>query len=99
MPRTLAGLPAASSASISSTSGQQLAGAGRERPPRVGQLEPPPGPAEQRHAALALELGELLGHGGRRERERVGGARDRALGGELAQDGQAARIEHQLKYR
>ena len=79
--------------------GQKLTGAGRERPPRVCQLEPPPRPAKQRHAALALELGELLGHGGRRERERVGGARDRPLGDELAQDGEPAWIEHTMQYR
>ena len=36
--------------------GEELPGAGGEHPPRVGQLEPPPRPPEQRHAALPLEL-------------------------------------------
>ena len=71
--------------------GQQLVGARGERASRVGQLEPPADLAEQRHARLPLELRKLLGDGGRREGERLGGRRDRAAARELAQHGQAAR--------
>ena len=49
---------------------------------------------EQLDAGLALERGELLGHRGRRVPERVRGGRDRAAGGELAQDAEAADVEH-----
>ena len=75
---------------------EQLAGALHERAAGVGQLEPPADLAEQLDAGLALELGELLRHRRRREGERLGRARDRALGGELAQHGQSARVQHQL---
>ena len=67
---------------------QQLPGPLHERAAGVGQLEPPAGLAEQLDAGLALELGELLRDRRRREGERLGRARDRALGGELAQHGQ-----------
>ena len=70
--------------------GQQPAGARDEHAAGVGQLEPPPDLAEQLDARLALELGELLRDRRGREGERLGGARDRALGGELAQHGQPA---------
>ena len=74
--------------------GQHAAGAGRQHPPGVGQLEPPARLAEQLDARLALELGELLGDRRRREGERLGGARDRPLGDELAQHEQTAGREH-----
>ena len=74
--------------------GQHPSGARREHPAGVGQLEPPPGLAEQLDARLALELRELLGDRRRRERERLRGARDRALGDELAQHDEAAGSEH-----
>ena len=45
-------------------------------------------------ADLALERGELLGDGGRREVQRVGGGRERPLLGDLAQDAQAAGVDH-----
>jgi hypothetical protein len=76
---------------------QQLVGARHERAAGVGQLEPPPDLAEEAHAGLALKLRELLGHRRGRERQRLGGARDRALGGELAEHGEAARIEHSFQ--
>ena len=47
-----------------------------------------------RLADLALERGELLRDGRRREVERVGGRRDGAVLGDLAQDAQAAGIDH-----
>ena len=74
--------------------GQHPAGARREHAAGVGQLEPPPGLAEQLDARLALQLRELLRDRRRRERERLGGARDRALGDELAQHDEAAGSEH-----
>ena len=74
--------------------GEHAAGARREHAAGVGQLQPPPGLAEQLDAGLALQLRELLGDGGGRECERLGGARDRPLRDELAQDDEAARSEH-----
>ena len=47
-----------------------------------------------RLADLALERRELLRDGRRREVERVGGRRDGAVLGDLAQDAQAAGIDH-----
>ena len=47
-----------------------------------------------RLADLALERGELLGDGGRREVEHVGRRRERAVLGDLAQDPQAADVDH-----
>ena len=87
----------ASSASSSSSPASTLAGARREHAPGVGQLEPPPGLAEQLDARLALQLRELLGDRRGRERERLGGARDRALGDELAQHDEAAGSEHRCR--
>ena len=75
---------------------EQLAGARHQGAAGVGELEPAPDLAQQLHAGLALELGELLRHRGRRERECLGRTRDRALGGELAQHDEASRIQHQL---
>ena len=49
---------------------------------------------EQRHAGLALERGELLGDRRGGVAERVGGGGDRPAGGELAQDAEAADVEH-----
>ena len=74
--------------------GQHVAGPRGEHPPGVGQLEPAAALAEQLDARLALELRELLRHGGGREGERLRGARDRPLGDELAQHEQTAGSEH-----
>ena len=49
---------------------------------------------EQLDAGLALECRELLGDGRSGVAERVGGGGDRPAGGELAQDAQAADVEH-----
>ena len=49
---------------------------------------------EQLHAGLALERGELLRDRGGGVAERVGGGGDRPARGELAQDAQAADVEH-----
>ena len=77
--------------------GQQLARAGHERVPGVGQLEATPHPAEEPHARLALQLGELLGHRRGREGQGLRRGRDRSLGGEGAQDHQSARGEHRVR--
>ena len=49
---------------------------------------------EQPGARLALERGDLLGHGGLRVVERVGGGREGAPGRDLLEHAQAADIEH-----
>ena len=77
--------------------GQQLARAGHQRVPGIGELEAPPDPRKQLHAGLALQLGELLGHRRGREGERLRRGRDRSLGGERAQDRQSARLEHRVR--
>ena len=62
--------------------------------PRGREAAGAAGALEQLHAGLALERGELLGDGRRRVAERVGGGGDRAAAGELAQDAEAADVEH-----
>ena len=56
----------------------------------AGEPDATPVALDDRLADLALERGELLGDRGRREMERVGGRRERAVLGDLAQDAQAA---------
>ena len=75
---------------------EQLVAAFHERASRIGELEPAPDLHEQLGARLALELGELLGDRRRGEGECLGRAGDRAVGGEVAQDGEAAGVEHRL---
>ena len=50
---------------------------------------------DQHGAGLALERGDLLGHGGLREGERLGGGRERAAQGDLPEHAHAADVEHQ----
>ena len=59
-------------------------GVGDQRARRVGQPDAAAVALEQRDADLALERGELLRDRGRREREGLGGRRDRPAGGELS---------------
>ena len=66
-----------------------------ERPPGVGQADAAGVALDERRARLALERGHLLGHGGLRVGERLRGRGERAAGGDLAQDAQAADVEHQ----
>ena len=73
---------------------EHVAGPRDEGVAGVGQLEPAAGLAEELDARLALELGQLLGDGRRGEGQGVGRAGDRALRGELPQDGQPAGREH-----
>ena len=61
---------------------------------RIGQAHAAAGPLQQRHAGLALEHRELLRDGRRRELERVGDRGDRSALVELAQQAQAAQVEH-----
>jgi len=61
---------------------------------RAGQPHAAAVALDHRLADLALERGELLRDGGRREVERVGGGSERPVLGDLAQDTQAAGIDH-----
>ena len=51
-------------------------------------------PLDERDTALALEHGDLLGHGRGREAERLGGAGDASAQRDLAQEPEAADVEH-----
>jgi hypothetical protein len=73
---------------------QQRVGVLDERERRVGEAHPAPGALEQRHARLALEDRELLGDRGGRELQRICDRGDRAARGELAQQADAAEVEH-----
>ena len=68
-------------------------GVGDERARGVGQPDAAAVALEQRDADLALERGELLRDRRRREREGLGGRRDRPAGGELSEDTQASDVE------
>jgi hypothetical protein len=61
---------------------------------RVGQPDPAPGALEQPHAGLSLEHGQLLRHGRRREAQRVGDRGDRPARVQLAQQPEAAEVQH-----
>ena len=69
---------------------EQDAGGGREADAAAVGLD-------ELLADLALERGDLLGDGRGGEVERVGGGRDRAAVGELAQGAQAAQVDHQAQ--
>jgi drug/metabolite transporter (DMT)-like permease len=60
----------------------------------VGQPDASPGRLEQRHSRLALEHGELLGDGRRRELQCVGDRGDRAARVQLVQQAEPAKVEH-----
>ena len=64
------------------------------RRPASVSCTPRPTRSISAHAGVALERRELLGDGGRRVGERLGDRRDRAPGGQLAQQPQAADVEH-----
>ena len=75
-----------------------MASACSTRPrPGVGEAEPAPVALQQRHAGLALKRGELLGHGGRRVGERLRDGGHRAALVQLAQQPQAADVEHEAE--
>ena len=66
-----------------------------ERVARVGQADAAHAALDERGAGLALERRDLLRDGGLRERQRLGGGRERAVLGDLAEDPHAADVEHQ----
>ena len=65
-----------------------------ERSPGVGEAHAARIALDERRARLALEGGDLLGDRGLVIRQRVGGGRERAAGGDLAQHAHTADIEH-----
>ena len=73
---------------------EQRAGVLDEQPPGVGEPERAAGALEQRRAGLALEHGQLLGDRAGRVVERAGGGVDGSAGVELAQQAEAAQVEH-----
>ena len=74
--------------------GQHALGAPDEQPCGGGEGHAPSLALEQCHADLALEGGQMLGDGGGRVAERLGGGGDRAALGELAEHVEAADVEH-----
>ncbi len=73
---------------------EQRAGVLDEHQRRVGQAHAAAGPLEQPHAGLALEHRELLRDRRGRELERVGDRGDRPALVQLAQQPEAAEVEH-----
>ena len=73
---------------------EQGAGVLDEHERRVGQADTPARALEQAHAGLALEHRELLRDRRRRELERVGDRGDRPALMQLAQQSEAAELEH-----
>jgi hypothetical protein len=65
---------------------QHLGGAGQPHAAAVA--------LDHRLADLALERGELLGDGGRRQVQRVGGRGQRPLLGDLPEHAEAAGVDH-----
>ena len=85
---------ASRSARRSSICAKQRVAVGRAARARRREAHAAPVGLQQRLADLALQRGELLGHRRRRQMQRVGGRRDRAAVGELAQRAQAAQVDH-----
>ena len=75
---------------------EQRVGVLDEHERRVGEAHAAAGALEQRHARLALEHRELLRDGRRRVLQRVGDRGDRPALVELAQQAQAAEVEHRV---
>ena len=65
-------------------------------PAGLGQPDVATDPLEQGRAGLALEHGELLGHGARRVAERLGRGAHRVPGLELAEQPEPVQVEHPL---
>ena len=63
---------------------------------RLRERQPARPALEQLHPGLALQRRDLLGHRRLRERERLGGARERAEAGHLAEREHTARVDHRL---
>jgi len=75
---------------------QDLLGPLDEQEPRGCEMHAAAAALEQLVPELALERAQLLGDGGRRERERLGGGSDRAVKSHLAQRSQSPDVEHQF---
>ena len=73
---------------------EQRVGVADEHQRRVGEPHAAAGALEQCDARLALEHRQLLGDGRRREAQRVGDRGDRPALVQLAQEAQAAQLEH-----
>ncbi len=65
-----------------------------EQPARVGETDAAAVPGEEALARLALQLGHLLGHRGRRHVQRLGGGADRAVLADGVQDAQPVDVQH-----
>ena len=92
-PATVPAAAARSASAIAARSSSAL-GVLDEHERRVGQPDAAPGALEQPDAGLALEHRELLGDRRGRELERVGDRGDRPALVQLAQQPQAAEVEH-----
>ena len=58
---------------------QDVVGVAEQDAAGVGEVHPARAALDELHARLALERGDLLGHGGLRVGERLGGGGERAL--------------------
>ena len=89
-------MPAAAARSASASAARSSSASAwlDEHERRVGQAHAAAGALEQPHAGLALEHRELLRDGRRRELQRVGDRGDRPALVQLAQQAQAAEVEH-----
>ena len=74
--------------------GEDRLGVTKQRIAGIGETHATGGPFEQRHARTALERRHLLGDGGLRVGERLGGCRQGAEAGDLAEDLQVPQLEH-----
>ena len=68
-----------------------------ERAARVGQPDAACAALDEPRPGLALERGDLLGDGGLRVGQRLGGGGEGATGRDLAQDPHAADVEHEAQ--
>jgi hypothetical protein len=69
---------------------------GHERLARGREPDPARAALHELRSGLALERRDLLAHGGLGEGQCLGGSRERALGGHLAEHSHAAYVEHHV---
>ena len=93
-PATRPAAAAASSASARSARSSSALGVPDEDQRGVREAYAAARALQQRDTGLALEHGQLLGDGGRREAERIGDRGDRAARVELVQQAQPPEVEH-----
>ena len=74
--------------------GEDRLGVAKQRVASVGEAHAAGGPFEQRHSRAALERRHLLGDGRLGVGERLGGGRQGAEAGDLAEDLQVPELEH-----